>query len=225
MARNRFAQPLYGKIIYIYETDLTMDQLSTVFDPGTYWIDVTGLDCEVGYTLEFVEGGGLRFVPSPSSEPLTFEEEKTNKIALMKAERDRREASNISYKDIELDFDEVSRERMDRAEKYLINKNLEGILWTCADNSRAILTVDDFKNVNDIAAERSAALHDKYNLLKDYIEVIETKEELESVIFDMDVPDISTNIWGADYIVDDTASTGEPTDNLTSPEISGDPVA
>ena len=74
MAKNRFAQPLYGKIIYIYETDLEKDQLATIFDPSTYWIDVTGLDCEVGYILEYVEGGGLRFVPPPNEGPLSLEE-------------------------------------------------------------------------------------------------------------------------------------------------------
>ena len=61
MAKNRFAQPLYGKIIYIYETNLTMEQLPTIFDPSTYWIDVTGLDCEVGYLVSFKEGVGLVF--------------------------------------------------------------------------------------------------------------------------------------------------------------------
>ena len=75
MAKNRFAQPLYGKIIYIYETYLTRDDLPTVFDPSTYWIDVTGIDCEVGYILAFTEDGGLRFIPPPKQE-LTIEEEK-----------------------------------------------------------------------------------------------------------------------------------------------------
>ena len=65
MSKNRFAQPLYGKIIYIYETNLRMDELATIFNPSPYWIDVTGIDCEVGYIVEFVEGGGLRFVPPP----------------------------------------------------------------------------------------------------------------------------------------------------------------
>lgn len=36
MARNKIAQPLYGKIIYIYETDLEKDQLATIFDCITY---------------------------------------------------------------------------------------------------------------------------------------------------------------------------------------------
>lgn len=70
MAKNRFAQPLYGKIIYIYETDLPFEELSTVFDPKTYWIDVTGQDCEVGYIAKYVEGGGIVFsAPESIVEP------------------------------------------------------------------------------------------------------------------------------------------------------------
>lgn len=188
MARNRFAQPLYGKIIYIYETDLTMDQLSTIFDPGTYWIDVTGLDCEVGYIQDYKEGVGIVWVAPPNQAPLTFEEAKDNKIALMKAERDAREVAIITYKDITLDYDDKARERLRIAREAVEDNNLPGILWTCADNSRAVLTLEDFKNINSIAAERSTQLHDQYNLLKDYIETIGTQEELDSVYFNMEVP-------------------------------------
>jgi hypothetical protein len=75
MAKNRFAQPLYGKIIYIFETDLKMEELSTIFSPKTYWIDVTGIDCEVGYIQEFREGEGVVWV-APPNEERTFEQEK-----------------------------------------------------------------------------------------------------------------------------------------------------
>ena len=84
MAKNRFAQPLYGKIIYIYETNLTMEQLPTIFDPSTYWIDVTGLDCEVGYLVSFKEGVGLVLTP-PLNEEYTFEELKAQKLELVNA--------------------------------------------------------------------------------------------------------------------------------------------
>lgn len=63
--KNKFAQILYGKILYIYETDLKLDQLSTIFDPSTFWVDVTGLDCEVGYVVDFKEGVGLVLTPPP----------------------------------------------------------------------------------------------------------------------------------------------------------------
>ncbi len=84
MAKNRFAQPLYGKIIYIFETNLTMEQLSTIFDPSTYWIDVTGIDCEVGYLVSFKEGVGLVLTPPPSPE-YTFDELKVQKLELVDA--------------------------------------------------------------------------------------------------------------------------------------------
>lgn len=84
MAKNRFAQPLYGKIIYIFETNLTMEQLPTIFDPSTYWIDVTGLDCEVGYIVSFKEGVGLVLAPPPNEE-YTFEELKAQKLELVDA--------------------------------------------------------------------------------------------------------------------------------------------
>ena len=79
MPKNRFAQPLYGKIIYIFETDLKMEELSTIFSPKTYWIDVTGIDCEVGYIQEFREGEGIVWVVPPNKE-YTFEDEKARKL-------------------------------------------------------------------------------------------------------------------------------------------------
>ena len=76
MIKNRFAQPLYGKIVYIFETDLKMEDLSTIFDPSTYWIDVTGIDCEVGYIQSYKEGVGIVWV-APPNEERTFEQEKS----------------------------------------------------------------------------------------------------------------------------------------------------
>lgn len=194
MARNRFAQPLYGKIVYIYETDLEKDQLATIFDPSTYWIDVTGLDVEVGYILEYVEGGGLRFVPPPNNEPMTLEETKANKIALMKAERDNREVAVIDYKDITLDYDDKARERMRIAQQALEDNNIESQLWACADNVQVPLTVQDFKNINTLAAQRSGALHVQYNKLKEYINSLTTIEEVDAVTFDTEVPEATEDI-------------------------------
>lgn len=85
MSKNRFAQPLYGKIIYIYETTLAKEDLATIFNPDTYWIDVTGIDCEVGYLVKFSETEGLKLVPPPPVDPPTFEEEK--ELALTKVNK------------------------------------------------------------------------------------------------------------------------------------------
>ena len=194
MARNRFAQPLYGKIIYIYETDLEKDQLATIFDPGTYWIDVSGFDVEVGYILEYVEGGGVRLVPPQNEGRLSLKETKAIKIALMKAERDNREVAVIDYKDITLDYDDKARERMRIAQQALEDNNIESQLWTCADNVQVLLTVQDFKNINTLAAQRSGALHVQYNKLKEYINSLTTIEEVDVVTFDTEVPEATEDI-------------------------------
>lgn len=85
MGKFRYAQPLYGKIIYIYETDLPFEELSTVFDPKTYWIDVTGQDCEVGYIAKFVEGGGVVFAAPETAEPTETEKQAARIKATLEA--------------------------------------------------------------------------------------------------------------------------------------------
>lgn len=183
MAKNRFAQPLYGKIIYIYETDLEKDQLATIFDPSTYWIDVTGLDVEVGYILEYVEGGGLRFVPPPNDGPLSLEETKANKIALMKAKRDAEEVKPIAYNGNWFDFDDKARDRINSA---IIALSITGqsIEWTSADNTNVLVTADDLRGVIAAVAMRSNELHVKYRQLKEQVEACTTKEALEKIVWE-----------------------------------------
>lgn len=58
---NRFAQLLYGEVLYIFETEMPMEQLSTIFSPETYWVDVTDKQCEVGDTVTFDNENGFVF--------------------------------------------------------------------------------------------------------------------------------------------------------------------
>ena len=89
MSKNKFAQLLYGKIIYIFETYLTMEELSSIFSPKTYWVDVTGTECEVGYVVQFVDGEGLCLVPPPNKER-TFEQEKSAMLEKVNAWTERK---------------------------------------------------------------------------------------------------------------------------------------
>ena len=180
MAKNRFAQPLYGKIIYIYETDLEKDQLATIFDPSTYWIDVTGLDVEVGYILEYVEGGGLRFVPPPNDSPLSLEETKAIKIALIKAKRDAEKVKPIAYNGNLFDFDDKARDRINAA---IIALDITGqsIEWTTADNTNVLVTADDLRGIVANVAVRSNAMHVKYRQLKEQVNACANKEEIDAI--------------------------------------------
>ena len=47
--------------MYIFETEMPMEQLSTIFSPKTYWVDVTDKQCEVGDTVTFDNDKGFVF--------------------------------------------------------------------------------------------------------------------------------------------------------------------
>ena len=189
MAKNRFAQPLYGKIIYIFETDLEKADLATIFDPKTYWIDVTNIDCEVGYIQEYKEGVGIVWVKPPDTEP-TLESEKAHKEALMKAERDLREVAVIEYKDKLFDYDDKARERMRIAKEDLENTGVASRLWTCADESITEVTVADFEAINSLAATRSEELHFQYRKLKVKIKACTDISSVQAISFDTDCSDV-----------------------------------
>lgn len=54
---NKFAQLLFGEVLFILETNMEMTELSTIFSPKTYWVDVTGKDVSVGDIVEYGEDG------------------------------------------------------------------------------------------------------------------------------------------------------------------------
>lgn len=184
---NRFAQLLYGKVIYIYETFLAMSELSTVFSPATFWVDVTGVDCVVGDVVSFQEAVGLVFVRPPSQE-LSFAEQQAKKLEQFKLSRDLEEIQPILYDGRLFDYDDKARERMRIAEKALVDNGLVSQVWTCADNSQTELTVQDFKGINSLAAQRSGLLHVRYNGLKAQVYALvdgdpEAVEKLNAIVW------------------------------------------
>lgn len=87
---NKFAQLYNGKVVFIYETPLTIDKLPLYFDPTTVWVDVTDYkQIEVGYVQGFDKNG--KFILKPSLKdvlPETLEEKVRRRIAELKIERD-----------------------------------------------------------------------------------------------------------------------------------------
>lgn len=54
---NKFAQLLFGEVLFILETNMEMTELITIFSPKTYWVDVTGQDVSVGDIAEYGDEG------------------------------------------------------------------------------------------------------------------------------------------------------------------------
>ncbi len=109
---------------------------------------------------------------------------KAQKKFELKYERDKREVAVIAYKGKQFDYDDKARERLNIARQALEDNNLPSQMWTCADNTDIELTVEDFKNINSLAAQRSGQLHDIYRKLCDYIDKLKTADEVNAVTFD-----------------------------------------
>lgn len=109
---------------------------------------------------------------------------KQSKKHELKYERDKREVAVIAYKGKTFDYDDKARERLNIARQALEDNNLPSQMWTCADNTDIELTVEDFKNINSLAAQRSGQLHDTYRKLCDYIDKLKTADEVNAVTFD-----------------------------------------
>ena len=118
----------------------------------------------------------------PEPEPPTLDEIKTQKILELKSTRDAKEVANIRTLKGIFDYDDKSRDRLSIARQALTDAGGTGtIVWTTADNQRVPLTVADFAEINTVAAQRSNALHVKYNELKSLVEQAETIAEVEAI--------------------------------------------
>lgn len=53
---NKFAEIRYGKVAHIYETSRTMEELAALFVPATLLVDVTDVECAIGWKVDFESG-------------------------------------------------------------------------------------------------------------------------------------------------------------------------
>lgn len=70
----KYAEIYGGKIRDVKESALSYIEFVSLFSPKSYWIDVTGVACEIGYVQEFKDGQGIVFVAPPAVAPATEED-------------------------------------------------------------------------------------------------------------------------------------------------------
>lgn len=181
---NKIAEVLYGKIANIYNTTRTLDELKKLFAPAALLIDVTHIDdVAVGYRVDFKSATDFNIIAPAKILPETLDEVKIEKIKELKSIRDAKEVAIITYNGKTYDYDDKARERMRIAKDALVDNNIASQTWTCADNTKAELTVADFKAINTLAATRSGQLHDRYNELKSQVEAMDNIEAVRAVQF------------------------------------------
>jgi hypothetical protein len=181
---NKIAEILFGKVANIYETTRTLDEMKKLFSPAALLVDITNIDdVAIGYRVDFKSATDFTLIPPAKILPETLDEAKIAKIKELKSIRDAKEVAVITYNGKTYDYDDKARERMRIAKDALVDNNIASQTWTCADNTKAELTVADFKAINTLAAQRSGQLHDKYNELKNQVEAMTSIDEIRAVKF------------------------------------------
>lgn len=181
---NKIAEILFGKVANIYETTRSLTEMKKLFSPAALLIDVTHIDdVAIGYRVDFKSATEFNLIAPAKILPETLAEVKIAKVKELKSIRDAKEVAVITYNGKTYDYDDKARERMRIAKDALVDNNIESQTWTCADNTKAELSVADFKAINTLAATRSGQLHDEYNNLKNKVEAMTSIDEIRAVEF------------------------------------------
>ena len=77
---NKYAQVKGGKIIYFYQTDLSIGELTSIFSPKTFWVDVTDKECGLGWEVSYNSDCEMVLTAPPAPTTPTFEQLKSQKI-------------------------------------------------------------------------------------------------------------------------------------------------
>ena len=118
-------------------------------------------------------------IPAPSLDVV-----KQSKINELKSTRDTLEVESIEYNGKFYDYDDKSRDRIKDAQEALEGTELS-IEWTTADNTDATLFYQDFKNIRRAVAMRADMLHKRYRQLRELVDIAQTVEEVNLIVWDM----------------------------------------
>lgn len=177
---NKYAQVKGGKIIYFYQTDLSIGELTSIFSPKTFWVDVTDKECGLGWEVSYNSDCEMVLTAPPAPTTPTLEVLRQRKIAELKYQRDVAEVQPIEYNGNLYDYDEKARDRINVAIAALGDTG--SISWTTADNKEVTVTGVDLRSVLIEVAKRSIALHKAYRAAREKVLNATTKEEVEQVV-------------------------------------------
>lgn len=185
-----------GKVVYILPANATFSEptvkagYASVWN-GTQWTLVED-NRGVKYWLvddtydtpaqEMKELGALPAEAITERPAKTLDVLKSEKIVLLKAQRDSAEVMPIEYNGNTFDYDDKARDRINAA---IIALDVQGegasIDWTTADNKNVTVTATDLRNAIAMVAVRSNLLHSAYRIAKEKVEAATTAEEVEAI--------------------------------------------
>lgn len=188
------------KIVYSYNSrdglyigEVLLDK--TDMSPSGRWnipafcTEIQPIESKDGYDIYFKTDSNEWYYKEKAktdTQEKTLDELKADKIYSLKQTRKTLEESPIEYNGKQIDYDTVSQARIELVSELLESKVSLGetnndIQWTMTDNNDQQLTLEDFKQIRLLAAQRVITLHNKYNEAKQLVEQATNKEELKDI--------------------------------------------
>lgn len=156
---------------------------STTYDEALYFNCAVWCNENNASIQEFEDRYEVVANPEPE-----LDDVKASKLAELKNTRDTREQSPLPYNDNTYDYDLKSVAKLNEARDKLIKIGGTQV-WITATNTIVYLTLEDIDGIKLAGADRSNALHIKYAQLREYVNALESVEDVNAVTFDMSLPE------------------------------------
>ena len=183
---HTYADIYGGKVRDLKQSHLEHAEFCSLFDPASYWLDVTGVDdVGVGYVIRFSPERGTYFEapPLPETPEETLESRRAAKLELLSLQFE--QASALAFIDSSLGFradaDATAYRDVDGL-IVLLSDQPEAVVSFCDyDNLMQSLTLEQLRVLQKEIARNGSYLYEQKWALRTAIEAAESAEELDGV--------------------------------------------
>lgn len=175
-----------GKVRDIRQSHLEYTEFCSVFDPSSYWLDVTGVEeVGVGYVIRFSPDKGTYFeAPQlPETPEETLESRRAAKLEMLSLQFG--QASDRAFIDSSLGFradaDETAYRDVDGLVVLLSDQPEQTVSFCDYDNLMQTLNLEQLKTLQKEIARNGTYLYEQKWALREAVESAESVEELDEV--------------------------------------------
>ena len=183
---HTYADIYGGKVRDLKQSHLEYTDFCSLFDPASYWLDVTGVDdVGVGYVIRFSPERGTYFEapPLPETPEETLETKRAAKLELLSLQFE--QASALAFIDSSLGFradaDETAYRDVDGLLVLLSDQPEQTVSFCDYDNLMQPLTLEQLRVLQKEIARNGTYLYEQKWALREAVESAESVEELDGV--------------------------------------------
>ena len=211
---KKYAEIYGGLVRDLKESNLGYTEFCSIFDPSSYWLDVTGVEeVGVGYVIRFSPERGTYFeAPQlPETPEETLESRRAAKLGMLSQQFE--QASARAFIDSSLGFradaDETAYRDVDGLLVLLSDQPEQTVSFCDYDNLMQTLNLEQLKTLQKEIARNGTYLYEQKWALREAVESAESVEELDEVTIAFTYMTFETADEGQTGGTDASGSAGE----------------